>query len=331
MADEIETAYQNPGLALGDFWWWQRKSMAYSYELGFVLGVGSNWKIKNNYLHDVVDAISGWGCGNSQNLEISGNVIARTIDNAVEVGKGHESNMYVHDNVMLDSFEAINYEPMGGTPWPQSLYVSHNVIADTALNASPWKHMPWERGAFKFVLLASNWSYPWMANVSKTALSIPGGFVANNNTVLLYNGNIFNFGGCDPLKLSNVHMINNFFVSYYGFALGSRNSLSFDFSGLDCQGNTVASASNNAPGPGARLAGSTGHSLQFNSQANLVDPAKYNFSPASGSPLLNAGVSLNGGYHLSTNVGASSVNGLTKLPVAGIQPDPGKGENIPNP
>jgi hypothetical protein len=170
-----------------------------------------------------------------------------------------------------------------------------------------------------------------MANVSKTALSIPGGFVANNNTVLLYNGNIFNFGGCDPLKLSNVHMINNFFVSYYGFALGSRNSLSFDFSGLDCQGNTVASASNNAPGPGARLAGSTGHSLQFNSQANLVDPAKYNFSPASGSPLLNAGVSLNGGYHLSTNVGASSVNGLTKLPVAGIQPDPGKGENIPNP
>jgi hypothetical protein len=331
MADEIETAYQNPGLALGDFWWWQRKNLAYSYELGFVLGVGSNWKIKNNYLHDVVDAISGWGLGNSKNLEISGNVIARTVDNAVEVGKGHESNMLVHDNVILDSFEAINYEPMGGTPWPQAISVSHNVIADTALNASPWKHMPWERAAFKFVLLASNWSYPWMANVSKTALSIPGGFVANNNTVLLYNGNIFNFGGCDPLKLSNVHMINNFFVSYYGFSLGSRNSLTFDFSGFNCQGNVVASATDNTPGPPARVAGPTGHSLQFNSQANLIDPAKYNFSPASGSPLLNAGVSLNGGYNLSTNVGASSVNGLTKLPVAGIQPDPGKGENIPNP
>jgi hypothetical protein len=45
--------------------------------------------------------------------------------------------MYAHDNVILDSFEAINYEPMGGTPWPQAISVAHNVIADTALNASP--------------------------------------------------------------------------------------------------------------------------------------------------------------------------------------------------
>jgi hypothetical protein len=322
MADEIETAYQTPGLVLGSFWWWQRKDLAFTYELGFVLGVGSNWKIKNNYLHDVVDAISGWGCGNSQNLEISGNVIARTVDNSVEVGKGHESNMYVHDNVMLDSFEAINFEPMGGTPWPQSLYVSHNVIADTALNASPWKHMPWERGAFKFVVLALNWDYSWMANVSKTALAIPGaGLVANNNTVLLYNGNIFNFGGTDPLKLSNVHMINNFFVSYYAFALGSRNSLSFDFSGLDCQGNTVAPASDNISGPGTRVAGLNNQCLRSNSLAMLTDPFNYNFSPAGGSPLLQAGVAYSGGLNPSTDVGAYSVNGPTTLPVSGIQPD----------
>jgi hypothetical protein len=329
MADEIETAYQNPGLALGDFWWWQRKSMAYSYELGFVLGVCSNWKIKNNYIHDVVDGISGWGCGNSQNLEISGNVIARTIDNAVEVGKGYESNMYVHDNVILDSFEAINYQPMGGTPWPQSIYVSHNVIADTALNANPWKHMPWERAAFKFVILSSNWSYAWMANVSKAALAIPGaGFVANNNTVLLYNGNILNVGGCDPLKLSNVHMINNLFVSYYSFGTGTRNSLTFDFNGFDCQGNTVASASNNTPGPDARVAGLNNQCLRFNSLARLTDSFHYNFSPGAGSPLLLAGIANSGGLNPSTDVGAYSANGPTTLPVSGIQPDSGSNPSI---
>ena len=162
-----------------------------------------------------------------------------------------------------------------------------------------------------------------MANVSKTALAIPGtGFIANNNTVLQYNGNIFTFGGIDPMVLSNVHMINNLFVSYYAYPLTARNSTTFDFSGFDCQGNVVASASNNAAGPAARVAGTGGTCLLFNPQAGLTDPFNYNFCPLGSSPLLGAGVNFPGGYNLSTDVGAYSTNGPTTLPVTGIQPDP---------
>jgi hypothetical protein len=332
MADEIETAFKNPKLSLGQYWWWQRKTLNYTYELGLVLGVGSGWKILNNYIHDVVDAISGWGTTYSTNLEISNNVIVRTVDNAVEAGKSHQVNEIVQDNVMLDCFEAISYQPMEGLPWPASIWVAHNVIADTAVNANPWKHMPWERGAFKFVVDPSNWNYSYMANVSKAALFIPGsGFIANNNTVLNYNGNVFDLGGLDPMKLTNVHMINNLFVAYYAFAEAFRNSTTFDFSGFDCQGNVVASASNNIPGAGPRVAGLYGKFLLFYSQAQLINPFSYNFSPASASPLLNAGVSFSAGYNPSANVGAASLNAMTKLPVSGVQPDAGKGQNIPTP
>jgi hypothetical protein len=324
--DQVQTAYQNPTLnaSLPDLWWWQRKTMPYTYEVGFVLGVGVNWKIKNNYLHDVVDALSGWGMGNSKNLEISGNVIARTIDNSVEVGKGHESYMYVHDNVMLDSFEPINYQPLSGTPWPYNLYVAHNVIADTAQGASPWKYMTHERGAFKFVLGSS----------SATSFAIPGdGLIANNNTVLMYNGNMFSFGNVDPLKLTNANFYNNFVVSKYAFQLAYQQSPTFDFSGFNCQGNTAASATANQPGPAARAAGASGQLFQFNSEAKLVNPSQYNFRPASGSPLLGAGVNQSQAYKLSTDVGAYSANGPTTLPVAGIQPDAGStpSTSIPTP
>jgi hypothetical protein len=333
MSDEIETAYANPSVPLAAFFWWQRKTIPYTYELGFVLGVGANWKIRNNYLHDVVDAISGWGTTYSVNLEVSNNVIARTVDNAVECGKNHMVNMLVHDNIILDSFEAITYQPMEGTPWAASITVSHNVIADTGYNANPWKHMPWERGAFKFVIDPSNWVFPYMTGVSTAAMSIPGtGFTANNNTVLQYNGNIFTMGGIDPMKLSNVHMINNLFVSYYSFALASRNSTTFNFSGFDCQGNTVAApGSSNASGAGAQVGGPNGHYLQLDSQANLVSPTTYNFSPASNSPLLGAGVPYSGGYNPSTNVGAYGANGQTTLPAAGIQPDSGVPTTIVKP
>jgi hypothetical protein len=53
----------------------------------------------------------------------------------------------------------------------------------------------------------------------------------------------------------------------------------------------------------------------------LTDPVHFNFSPAAGSPLLQAGVAYSGGLNPSTDVGAYSVNGPTTLPVSGIQPD----------
>jgi Right handed beta helix region len=333
--DQVSRAYQNPALynSLPDLWWSQRRTLAYSYEVGLVLGVGSNWKIQNNYLHDVVDAISGWGVSYSNNLEISGNVIARTIDNAVET-EDHSTNMTIHDNVILDSFEPISYQPMGGLPWPSSIYVAHNVIADTAQNAAPWKYIPDERAAFKFVIDPSNWTLPGMSGVSQTSLVIPGtGFVANNNTVLMYNGNIFVFGNLNSLKLSNVNLFNNYCVSQYAFAQDSRNSLTFDFSGFNCQGNIVAPATNNISGPGPRVAGISGTLLQFNSQAQLTSPSTYNFSPGAASPLLAAGVSQSPAYNPSLDVGAYSVTGPQTLPISGIQPDPGAipSTSIPTP
>jgi hypothetical protein len=332
MADEIEAAYANPAVTYPAFFWWQRKTMQYNYELGFVLGVGGNWKIRNNYLHDTIDAISGWGTTYATNLEVSNNVITRAVDNAVECGKSHQVNMLVHDNIMLDCCEAVSYQPLEGTPWPTSITVSHNVIADTSFVANPWKHMPWERGAIKFVIDPANWNFSYMSGVSKAALSIPGtGFTASNNTILQYNGNTLVLGGIDPLKLSNVHLINNLMVSYYAFSAGSRGSTTFDFSGFDCQGNVTASASNNAAGPGARVAGTNGKSLQLNSMTQLTDPFHYNFSPMSGSPLLGAGVSYAGGYNPSTDVGAFSANGPTALPPAGIQPDSGAPTTVSNP
>jgi hypothetical protein len=316
VVDEVQKVYQNTTLSdsLADMWWWQRKTMAYTYEVGFVLGVGVDWKIKNNYLHDVVDALSGWGLGNSQNLEISGNVIARTIDNAVEVGKGHESYMAVHDNVILDSFEAINYQPVAGAPWPNNIYVAHNVIADTAENETPWKYISHERGAFKFVI----------SNASGSTFRIPGnGLVANNNTVLMYNGNLFTLGNLDPMILTNASFSNNFMVSKYAFQFAYQDSPTFNFDGFDCRGNIVAPAANNLPGPAARIAGEGGQNLQLKVDAKLTDPAAYNFRPLSGSPLLGSGVLNVMGYALSSDIGAYSATGPSTLPVAGIQPDPG--------
>jgi hypothetical protein len=301
------------------FYYWHRKRTDITYELGMILNVGANWKIQGNYINDTFDGISSWGVGVSRNLEISGNVFRNIIDNAVET-ENHTQNMLIYKNFIIDAFEAISWQPLGGTPWPSSTFVSHNVIYDTADVSWIWSKQSHERAAFKMLVAPDNWNLSWMAGESKTELVVPGsGFVANNNTVIMNNGNIFLFGSDEQLRLRNVSFVNNVLIGRYGLNAKFRGSPTFSIDGIVFRSNYVAPPTPNEPGPAAKIAGPYGLCAIHPNDLKISNAKYFDFTPLGSSPLIDAGVDYSPSYDLSRTIGALLPIDSETLPAVGPQ------------
>lgn len=194
--------------------YWVHKSRSYGttlyYETGIVRSVGKNWTIRNCYIHDVFDGIANLNYG--ENTVFEENLFERCIDNAVET-EDHAKNCHIRRNRIVDVFQGISYQPLGGKPWPGPVYVYQNLFMRTPEN-SIWGG---GGGAFKIGIQPRQWEFPKLkaslAETDKNRIAIPGGLLIFNNTVIDPSTRLFCALGGTIQKLENVLFFNNLVVA----------------------------------------------------------------------------------------------------------------------
>ncbi len=290
--DVIEVVDRAQSLGeLPAFYWWQRKGGDQTYELGLVLKAGSRWIIRNNRVTDALDALSSWSVGSAKDLEISNNRFERLVDNGVET-ENNAANVRVFGNWFIDVFEPISWQPLGEPPWPGPVWFYRNVITTTLVGRALWPKLTWQPGCVKIRPKAGS-SFP---------ATVPGaGFLFFNNTVHFPAGDCFTLSS-DPVSApGNFHFINN------AFAADTLSSVALpNVSGMQFASNFVAPSSAGQPGPGRIFANASGRQFASFDALQFTDPAKLNFAPKPGSPLLAAGIARPDLPGSSRDVGAIS-------------------------
>ncbi len=123
---------------------WHIKNVTWSdncYEVGTLVGAaGNDWVIRNNYVHDTLDALSFyawctwgemingrtfWHCSTS--AEIYENRFEDLTDNAIELEE-HASGFDIHHNEMINTLVPFSIQPGNGTPWPTNHKIHHNIL-----------------------------------------------------------------------------------------------------------------------------------------------------------------------------------------------------------
>lgn len=173
-------------------WTWQGKNTGYSincYEVGCLVGqAGENWIIRNNYVHDTLDALSFYAWeqthqkngGRTQGFdttsgEIYENYFVNLLDNAIEF-ESHASGLDVHHNEFVNTLSPFSIQPLGGPPWPTNIKFHHNVLYQSPEHIERYVNngvfrdseiynpkMNYNRSSiFKIGISApSNWDFPW--------------------------------------------------------------------------------------------------------------------------------------------------------------------------
>ena len=175
-------------------WTWQGKNVHYSnncYEVGSLVGqAGENWIIRNNYVHDTLDALSFYAWDqthqktggrtqgfDTQSGEIYENYFVNLLDNAIEF-ESHASGLDVHHNEFVNTLSPFSIQPLGGPPWPTNIKFHHNVMYQTPEhlklyynngvfrdNENPQYNNKFNlnrNGLFKIGISApDNWNFPW--------------------------------------------------------------------------------------------------------------------------------------------------------------------------
>lgn len=177
------------------FWWSRKGNGAGSektYETGICNGVGSRWTVRYSRIHDAFEGLSCWAIRRSKGMEIYANRFERLVDNALE-SEDHAFDMRIHDNLILNAIEPFSWQPLGGEPWPGSIYIFNNLVrSDDWLNKLILNVSGWSPGWFKAGASRENWEAKWnghMKEIQRDTVSAPGnGVVVFNNTVIFPNG-----------------------------------------------------------------------------------------------------------------------------------------------
>ncbi len=174
---------------------------------------GSDWIVRNNDIHDAFEGLSTWALRWSKGLEVSHNRLERLVDNAVE-SEDHTFGMKIYGNFIRNVVEPFSWQPLGGEPWPGSVYIYDNVVqSDLALNQLITAVSDWTPGWFKAGASSQNWEAPWnshMKDVPRDVVRAPGdGVVVFNNTVFFPGGEFLTRVQPPERKFENFRFVNN--------------------------------------------------------------------------------------------------------------------------
>ena len=227
-ANEIIEKYLNTEVAkdFPSFHWTRKRNYKNSrklvnYETGIAGGAGKLWHIRNCDIVDAFEALSCWCMNNTKSWRVYGNNMQRLIDNAVEA-ENNACDLRIHNNLFVDIFEPMSYQPLGGMPWPGPVFVYRNVYYNTPGVAPLLSVMGGYRGAFKMGIPGANWSRVHMnshkpdnsdleCRFTKRVVFVPyPGYMVFNNTVLLKEHVLFTLPM--PVKsrcIANMRFFNN--------------------------------------------------------------------------------------------------------------------------
>ncbi len=201
--------------------WWSRKGNGAgnnnTYETGICNLVGSDWIVRNNDIHDAFEGLSTWAIRWSKGLVVTGNRLERLVDNAVE-SEDHAFGMRIYGNYIVNVVEPFSWQPLGGEPWPGSIYIYDNVVqSDLALNQLITAVSDWTPGWFKAGASSQNWEAPWnshMKDLPRDVVRAPGdGVVVFNNTVFFPGGEFLTRVQPPERKFENFRFVNNVSVA----------------------------------------------------------------------------------------------------------------------
>ena len=218
---------------------WQVKNQPYSincFEVGCLVGkAGDDWIIRNNYVHDTLDALSffAWSkynemiSGRSRNVtarraQIYGNRFENLLDNGIEI-ESRASDMDIHHNEFINNYEPFSSQPLNGTPWSENIKYHHNLIWASPEFVEMYAQKANSRTSIFKICFNQiiNWEFPWMEaepfklGPSRPArtLSFPDrGVDIYNNTIYYPNAYFQTISGRiggDRGEKSNVRFYNN--------------------------------------------------------------------------------------------------------------------------
>jgi len=279
--------------ALPAFFWWSRKSGARTSEIGLTTATGLRWKILGNYVHDTLDGLSFMALSWSDECEVAYNRFEKLIDNAVEA-ENHTQHLRVHHNFIRDVYEPFSYQPLGGPPYPASIWFYKNIVTITPEATAFWQKpiLKWVPGCFKIKPSGSSF----------TGIGLDG-LLCFNNTIHFPSGNLLTLNTL-AAGVSTIRFSNNIVIAQ---ALQTGVTAP-TFAGTEFSRNLVAPSASGLPGPGSVFAGIGGLVLATPLAIGLQDFAAGRFALAPGSPAIGGGVLIPG-------VGDSSVD-LGALPTA---------------
>lgn len=321
---EVIDRYRNDPATLdknlaGTIYWWQRKGYSpdgmigytNTYEIGIAARIGTDWVVRHNHIHDALEGLSTWSVRWSKRLQVHDNVFERLIDNAVET-EDHAADMTVRDNLMVDVFEPISWQPLGGTPWPGPIHVFRNVIWTTEPHRGLWKRAGWFPGVFKLGVMNRNAELAHMKKVPLTPTQAPGtGFQVWNNTVFCPGSRVFTrVGGL--WRFANFGFANNLVV-----ADELIKDPGFKGGGIHFASNLVLLSAQNQKVHGGLFAGGKGKNLDRLEEAGLADPLKGHFELLNHSPARNAAAAVPFAPKPPTDIGAVQHGQTWKPPIAG--------------
>ena len=297
-----------------------------NYETGIAGGAGKFWHIRNCDIVDTFEGLSTWGMSNTVSWRVYGNNMQRHVDNAVEA-ENHSQDLRVHNNLFVDIFEPISYQPNSGMPWPGPVFVYRNVFYNTPeveplLNVMGGKH-----GTFKMGIPGLNWNRVQMnmhkpdnsdieCRFTKRVIFVPyPGFMVFNNTILLKENTLLSLPmPVNSRSLTNVRFFNNIIEN---LDLSSRgNTWNGDL--FEFYRNAVIK-SKLPENQSAKITENKGFLLDSAAELKLDK----NFAPDSSSPVLSKGSLGFREPDASTDIGAVPLKGKFQI-VTG----PGKATDV---
>ena len=273
------------------FFWWSRKGGPRSSELGLVVAAGRRWKILGNYVHDTIDGISFMSVSWSDECEIAYNRFEKLIDNAVE-SENHAQHLRAHHNFVRDVYEPFSYQPIGGEPYPASIWFYRNIVTMTPEATAFWQKpiLAWTPGCFKIKPSGSTF----------TSIGLDG-LLCFNNTIHFPSGHVLTLGP-QGANAATIRFFNNIVI-----AQGLQVGVNTTFPGTEFSHNLVAPAGIGQPGPGSIFAGLGGQTVSSALALGLEDFAAGRFALAPGSSAIGGGVLIPGVVESSTDLGALPV------------------------
>lgn len=228
------------------YYWHSKNGTTCNYEGGgLAVRIGENWTLRNNYFHDLLDAISSY-CNFSywysedgklrqvpaKNITVYGNKFENCFDNAIEF-EDNTNGWEVSYNEFCGMMDPISWQPLAAFPFPTNINFHHNIIWNTPEEGWVWwytqNYMNGEKvpsprysGLFKFGASADQWSsFPWMHSypidpqtgnpVDSVKLEDDGMRVWNNTFIypnMAFEENVGLLGGGND-NISNIEFYNN--------------------------------------------------------------------------------------------------------------------------
>lgn len=192
-----------------------------NYETGIAGGPGKYWHIRNCDIIDTFEGLSTWGMSNTKSWRVYGNNMQRHVDNAVEA-ENHSYDLRIHNNLFVDIFEPLSYQPNSGLPWPGPVFVYRNVFYNTPGVTPLLSVIGNLHGTFKMGIpgvswnrIQMNWHKPDNSDIecrfTKRVVFIPyPGYMTFNNTILLKEHTLMSLPmPVHSRELANVRYFNN--------------------------------------------------------------------------------------------------------------------------